>query len=132
MCASTPGRGGCHDVAMSSSSPATSPSPSDPSRDDCARPATCSDEATAGITAELDEQIGIAARLMHTSPDPAAIADAIEAVPADAWDESTLRSLRTTALDIGRLLRAIAAAAEEPVTTTTTSRRPSRLRGCLR
>lgn len=69
-------------------------------------------EVTAAITAELDEQIGIAGRLMHSSPDAAAIADAIDAVPADAWDESTLANLRTTALDIGRLLRAIAAVAE--------------------
>jgi hypothetical protein len=68
--------------------------------------------ATAGITAELNEQIGIAARLMHSASDPTAIADAIDAVPADAWDEATLNSLRTTALDIGRLLRAIAAVAE--------------------
>ena len=68
--------------------------------------------ATAGITAELNEQIGIAAGLMHSAADPAAIADAIEAVPADAWDEGVLTSLRSTALDIGRLLRAIAAVAE--------------------
>jgi hypothetical protein len=68
--------------------------------------------ATSAITAELNEQIGIAAGLMHTSPDPAAIADAIDAVPADDWDESVLTSLRSTALDIGRLLRAIAAVAE--------------------
>lgn len=69
-------------------------------------------DATAGITAELNEQIGIAARLMHSASEPAAIADAIDAVPADSWDEGTLNSLRTTALDIGRLLRAIAAVAE--------------------
>ncbi|HEY0518466.1 MAG TPA: hypothetical protein VGC84_03145 [Ilumatobacteraceae bacterium] len=69
--------------------------------------------ATNAIAAELNEQIGIAARLMHTAADPVAIADAIELVPADAWDESVLTSLRTTALDIGRLLRAIAAAAEK-------------------
>ena len=68
--------------------------------------------ATAGVTAELNEQIGIAAGLMHSASDPAAIADAIEAVPADAWDEATLTQLRNTALDIGRLLRAAAAAAE--------------------
>ncbi|MDP9464385.1 MAG: hypothetical protein M3P52_07160 [Actinomycetota bacterium] len=67
---------------------------------------------TAGITTELDEQIGIAARLMHAGTEPGAIADAIEAVPADSWDEATLTSLRSTALDIGRLLRAIAAVAE--------------------
>jgi hypothetical protein len=69
-------------------------------------------EATAGITSELTEQIAIGARLLHTSAEPGAIADAIEAVPADEWDEGTLTSLRSTALDIGRLLRAIAAVAE--------------------
>jgi len=68
--------------------------------------------ATSGITAELNEQIGLAAGLMHSAANPAAIADAIEAVPADAWDESTLSKLRSIALDIGRLLRAVAAAAE--------------------
>lgn len=67
---------------------------------------------TASITAELDEQIAIAARLVRSDTDAAAIADAIEAVPADAWNESTLASLRSAALDIGRLLRAIAAVAE--------------------
>jgi hypothetical protein len=68
--------------------------------------------ATSAITAELNEQIAIAAKLMHSRADPSAIADAIEAVPADAWDEAVLTSLRSTALDIGRLLRAIAAVAE--------------------
>jgi hypothetical protein len=56
--------------------------------------------------------VGIAARLVHAAAEPAAIADAIEAVPADAWDDATLASLRGAALDIGRLLRAIAAVAE--------------------
>lgn len=69
--------------------------------------------ATTGIASELTEQIAIAAQTMHCSADPGAIADAIEAVPADAWDETTLNSLRTTALDVGRLLRAIAAAAQD-------------------
>jgi hypothetical protein len=67
---------------------------------------------TSAITAELNEQIGIAAKLMHSAADPSAIADAIEAVPADEWDEAVLTSLRSAALDIGRLLRAIAAVAE--------------------
>ena len=67
---------------------------------------------TASITKELDEQIGIAAQLAHSAAEPAAIADAIEAIPADAWDEATLTALRSAALDIGRLLRAIAAVAE--------------------
>ena len=69
-------------------------------------------QVTATVDAELDEQIGIAARLMHSAADPAAIADAIEAVPPDGWDEATLSSLRTVALDIGRLMRAMAAVAE--------------------
>ncbi|MGZ4679037.1 MAG: hypothetical protein ACXV5U_02215 [Ilumatobacteraceae bacterium] len=72
-------------------------------------------QVTAGVTAELDQQIGIAARLMHTNADAGSIADAIEAVPADAWDETTLTSLRGTALDIGRLLRAVAAVADGDV-----------------
>jgi hypothetical protein len=69
--------------------------------------------ATAGITKELNDQISIAAQLMHSAAEPGAIADAIEAVPADEWDDGRLNSLRTTALDIGRLLRAIAAVAED-------------------
>ena len=69
-------------------------------------------DSTAGITAELNEQVGIAAGLLHTSAQPDAIASAIEAVPSDEWDDATLASLRTSALDIGRLLRAIAAVAE--------------------
>lgn len=69
-------------------------------------------QATAGVTAELDEQIAIAAGLMHTRAEPTAIADAIEAVHADEWDDARLTSLRTTALDIGRLLRAVAALAD--------------------
>jgi len=71
-----------------------------------------SNGATTAVTKELNEQIAVAAKLMHSAPNPAAIADAIDAVPADAWDEATLTQLRSTALDIGRLLRAAAAAAE--------------------
>ena len=76
---------------------------------------------TAAITSELDEQLAIAAGLMHTTADPAAIADAIDAVPADEWDEATLAPLRAIALDIGRLLRAIAAPSRRATATTTTS-----------
>ena len=71
-----------------------------------------SPSVTGGIAAELDEQIAIASRLMHSAAEPGAIADAIEAIPADEWDDATLTALRSTALDIGRLLRAIAAVAE--------------------
>lgn len=69
-------------------------------------------DVTEGITGELDEQIAIAARLMHSRADPEAIADAIEKVPADAWEGEALNVLRTAALDMGRLLRALAAVAE--------------------
>ena len=70
-------------------------------------------ETTSGIAAELNEQIGIAAGLMHSAADPVAISDAIDAVPADEWNDARLTPLRSTALDIGRLLRAIAAVAED-------------------
>ena len=112
MCVDT-GAGRCHDVPMSSSSPTDLAVTlrSIPRRLREAR-GDAPPHVTAGVAAELDQQIGIAARLMHSAPDPGAIADAIEAVPADSWDEATLNSLRTTALDIGRLLRAMAAVAE--------------------
>jgi hypothetical protein len=69
-------------------------------------------DVTDGISHELDEQIAAAARLLHTAADPEAIANAIESVPADAWELDTLNALRASALDIGRLLRAMAAVAE--------------------
>ena len=104
----------CHDVCMSSSSPSDLAVTfrSVPRR---LREALGDNppDATAGITAELNEQIGIAAGLMRTSADPGAIADAIEDVPADSWNEATLTSLRSAALDVGRLLRALAAVAED-------------------
>jgi hypothetical protein len=87
------------------------PSRFDPSPDACARPPVTLLLAPSPAS-ELSEQIASAAKLMHSPADPGAIADAIEAVPADAWDEATLGSLRSAALDIGRLLRAIAAVAE--------------------
>jgi len=36
-----------------------------------------------------------------------ALADAIQAVPADAWDKATLNELRQAALEVGHLLRSI-------------------------
>jgi hypothetical protein len=47
---------------------------------------------------------------MRTTADPVAIADAIDAVPADDWSDDTLNSLRSIALDLGSALRAVAAA----------------------
>lgn len=70
-------------------------------------------EVTASPTAELHGLLEESARLLGSATDPASIADAIVAVPADQWDEITLDRLRTVALDIGRLLRHIAALAED-------------------
>ena len=104
----------CHDVDMSSSSP------SDLSVTYRSIPRRLREalgdtppETTSGIAAELNEQIGIAAGLMHSAADPVAISDAIDAVPADEWNDARLTPLRSAALDIGSLLRAIAAVAED-------------------
>ena len=65
---------------------------------------------TRAHTSAIDGHLTAAAGLMHTRPDPAAIADAIDAVPADGWDDSTLDQLRSLALELGTALRAVAAA----------------------
>ena len=70
------------------------------------------DEPADGVDAidqQIDRQVALAAGLMHTSADATSVADAIDAVRAPAWDEATLSSLRTIAIDIGRLLRQMAA-----------------------
>jgi len=73
-------------------------------------------DAPAAVTARADAELGAlittAGQLMSTSADPLAIATAIDAVHPEQWDEATLDSLRTVALDIGRLLRHIAALTE--------------------
>jgi hypothetical protein len=69
-------------------------------------------ETTAGPTAELRGLLEEAGRLMGTTADPATVAEAISSLPADQWDGATLDRLRAIALDIGRLLRHIAALAE--------------------
>jgi hypothetical protein len=57
----------------------------------------------------VDGLLAKAAAVLHTAPDAAAIGQAIEAVPADEWDQSTLDQLRAIALDLGAALRQIAA-----------------------
>ena len=69
-------------------------------------------ESVGDLAAEIDEQLAKAAALLGPAPSPAAIADAIAARHADDWDESTLDALRTIALDVGRLLRSVAARTE--------------------
>jgi hypothetical protein len=66
----------------------------------------------ADLVGEIDGQLRSAAALLHTSADTDAIADAIAARPAEQWDEAELAQLRTIALDVGRLLRAVAARTE--------------------
>lgn len=69
-------------------------------------------EVTASPTAELHGLLEEAARLMGTTADPLAVADAISNAHADEWDNATLARLREIALDLGRLLRHIGALAE--------------------
>lgn len=75
------------------------------------------ESATAGLTGELDQAVQRSAGLLHTSADAESIAEAIEAVPADAWDDAVLDELRSIALDLGRILRAVAAIAQDFDTT---------------
>jgi hypothetical protein len=69
--------------------------------------------AFAGLVAELQGHVATAAAAMHTAPDADAVARAIEAVPADEWDEATLDVLRAEGLAAGAVLRQLAAAADE-------------------
>lgn len=69
-------------------------------------------EATATATAELHGLLGEAGRLLGTNDDPMALADAVTAVHADAWDDAVLDRLREIALDLGRLLRHISVLSE--------------------
>jgi hypothetical protein len=65
---------------------------------------------TQSYTSTILRLLTTAAGLLHTNSDPASVAAAIEAVPADDWDPATLDQLRETALELGGALRSIAAA----------------------
>jgi hypothetical protein len=67
-----------------------------------------SPEVTAAAHPELRDQLEQAGRLLGTTGDPAAIADAISATKPDRWDDAVLDELRDIALETGRLLRHIA------------------------
>jgi hypothetical protein len=67
-----------------------------------------SPEVTAAAHAELRAQLEQAGRLLGTTGDPTAIADAITATKPDRWDNAVLDELRNIALETGRLLRHIA------------------------
>jgi hypothetical protein len=74
-----------------------------------------SEAAVAGLTGELRSHVTAAASLLGTTPDAAAVADAITARRPDDWDQPTLDELRRHALDAGAVLRRIAAATESDV-----------------
>jgi hypothetical protein len=65
-----------------------------------------------GLSEELQRHVDAAAAVLGTSADAQAVASAIAARPADAWDEATLDDLRRHALDAGAVLRRIQTAAE--------------------
>ena len=65
-------------------------------------------EQTAAATAELNGLLHEAGRMMMTTDEAAAIADAIAAMDPHDWDDETLARLRQIALDLGQLLRHIA------------------------
>ncbi len=61
----------------------------------------------------MQGHVAAAATALHTAPDAEAVAQAIEAVPADEWDDATLDTLRAQGLDAGAVLRRIQPATEE-------------------
>lgn len=67
-------------------------------------------ELVSSHTRSIQDHLSEAGRLLRTGSDPAQIADAIDGVPADGWDEAVLDRLRSLALELGADLRAIAAA----------------------
>jgi len=68
--------------------------------------------ALRGLVDELQRHVDAAANAVGSAADAAAVADAIRARPADAWDDATLEDLRRQALDAGAVLRRLSAAAE--------------------
>jgi len=69
-------------------------------------------EVVAAASSEMHGLIAEAGRLMGTNEEPSAIADAIVDTHGDHWDDATLARLREIALDLGRLLRHMAALTE--------------------
>lgn len=67
-------------------------------------------EFTAAEHRSLQSTLAAAADVLRCAAEPLAIADAIEARPADSWTEADLDSVREAALAAGRHLRSIAAA----------------------
>lgn len=70
-------------------------------------------EEAAALLSRLDALVGSVAEVLDVAADPMAIADAIEARPADSWTDDDLDALRSEALHIGRVLRDLEALAPE-------------------
>jgi hypothetical protein len=87
---------------------ALAPAKDDPAMADAGSP------SARELAAELGAVVAAAARAVQgvtavgdVRATGAAVADAIVATPADAWDDARLEQLRSLALDGGRLLRQI-------------------------
>lgn len=70
-------------------------------------------EQAGPIAREIDAKVDEAASLLGAPRDAALVADAIEAVPADGWNDDVLSQLRALALELGALLRRLAALAND-------------------
>ena len=81
--------------------------------DEALEPVGGNRRVAADLIGELDAVIAAAASVMRSGQSASAVADALDARPADAWDGDDLDRVRALALDSGRLLRAIARAAED-------------------
>lgn len=62
-------------------------------------------EEAAPLLARLDALVASVAEVLDVAADPTAIADAIDARPADSWTDDDLDALRSEALHLGRVLR---------------------------
>lgn len=65
------------------------------------------DSPAGPLVGDLDALVSQAATLMGSAPDAAAVADAIEARPPDAWDPNALDTLRELGVSAGSLIRRI-------------------------
>jgi len=81
------------------------------------------DPAVAGLVAELRGAVASAASTMGATDGGSdltatanAVADRIDRVHPDEWDDARLEALRVSALDVGRLLRSIAQATDRDQT----------------
>lgn len=72
-----------------------------------------SPQVVAGVDDDGARLLSEAAGLLGSTADPVAIADAIDAVPADHWDKAVLQRLSAIALELGGWLRRLAAGSEQ-------------------